>query len=200
MNNLTAQAWSEKYQSGGDRWDLGCPSPPLINLLASEHAPQPGKMAVLGCGRGHDALLFAEAGFEVIGFDFATIAIAEATATAQARNIEAQFIQQDIFNLDPEFANSFDYVLEHTCFCAIDPDLRGEYVEVVKSILRPQGKLIAMFYTHNRPGGPPFGVKPQEVLDYFTPYFEPIVFRVAPDSIARRQGNEHLAIFQLKSR
>ncbi len=198
MINLTAKAWEQQYQECCNPWDLGCPAPPFINLLAAAHAPQPGKIAVLGCGKGHDALVFAEAGFEVIGFDFAPTAIAEATATAQAREIEARFLQRDIFTLDAEFASSFDYVLEHTCFCAIDPELRSPYVEVVKSILRPNGKLIGLFYTHNRPGGPPFGVKPQEVLDYFAQDFEPVIFQLAQDSIQRRQGDEHLAIFALK--
>ncbi len=198
MNNLTAEAWEAKYQSKGDRWDLGCPSPPFINLLVGNNAPQPGKIAVLGCGKGHDALLFAESGYEVTGFDFAPSAITEATTIAQSREIKAQFLQRDIFSLDQEFANSFDYVLEHTCFCAIDPELRLQYVEVVKNILRPGGKLIGLFYTHNRPGGPPFGVKPQEVLDLFATDFETVLFQTAKDSIERRQGDEHFAIFQLK--
>lgn len=196
--NLTDKAWEQRYQDKSDPWDLGFPAPPFVNLLAAD-APQPGKMAVLGCGKGHDALLFAEAGFEVTGFDFAPTAIAEATTTAQVRNLQAEFIQQDIFALDNQFTHSFDYVLEHTCFCAIDPQKRSQYVEVIKSLLRPQGQLIAIFYTHNRPGGPPFGIKPQEVLQYFTPYFEPIIFQIAKDSITRRQGDEHIAVFQLKS-
>lgn len=198
MDDLTAGAWEVKYQTKGDRWDLGCPSPPFINLLAGSNAPQTGKIAVLGCGRGHDALLFAESDYKVTGFDFAFSAIAEAKATAQAREIPAQFLQKDIFALETEFSNSFDYVLEHTCFCAIDPSLRSQYVEVVKSILRPGGKLIGLFYTHKRPGGPPFGVKPQEVLDYFSQDFEAEMFQLAKDSISRRQGDEHFAIFQLK--
>lgn len=197
--NLTAKAWEQRYQDKSDPWDLGSPAPPFVNLLASNHAPKPGKMAVLGCGRGYDALLFAEAGFEVTGFDFAPTAIAEATSLAIARNLEARFLQQDIFTLDREFAQSFDYVLEHTCFCAINPEARSQYIEVVKSILRPQGQLIAIFYTHNRPGGPPFGSKPKEVLESFTPYFETLMFQMAKDSIPRRQGDEHLAVLQLKS-
>ena len=198
MMDLTAKAWEQRYQEGRDRWNLGCPAPPFINLLTSANAPQPGKMAVLGCGKGHDALLFAESEFEVTGFDFASSAIVEANTIAKAREISAQFWQRDIFTLNYDFADCFDYVLEHTCFCAIDPVQRSQYVEVVKSILRPGGKLIGLFYTHNRPDGPPFGIKPQEVLDFFTPDFEPIVFQVAKNSIARRQGDEHLAIFQLK--
>ena len=199
MTDLTAKDWEQQYKEGSDRWNLGCPSPPFANLLASADAPQSGKIAVLGCGKGHDAMLFAEFGFEVTGFDFAPSAIASALSTARSRNITAQFLERDIFTLDREFAHSFDYVLEHTCFCAISPEKRSQYVEVVKNILCPGGKLIALFYTHNRPDGPPFGVKPQEVIDYFAADFEPIVFEVTKDSIPRRQGNEHLAIFQLRS-
>ena len=199
MSNLSVEAWEQRYQNGSDRWNLGCAAPPFISLLASKNAPKPGKMAVLGCGKGHDALMFAESGFEVVGFDFAPSAIAEATATAKAKDIPAQFLQRDIFTLDKEFASSFDYVLEHTCFCAIDPSLRSQYVAVVKSLLRPGGKLVALFYTHNRPDGPPFGIDPQEVLDYFAADFKTILFQQAQDSIDRRQGDEHLGIFQSKS-
>jgi methyl halide transferase len=198
MSDLTAAAWEEKYQENQDRWHLGCPAPPFINLLAAALAPPPGKIAVLGCGKGQDALLFSAAGFEVMGFDFAPSAIDHATNLAQARALNAQFLQRDIFDLAAEFPHGFDYVLEHTCFCAIDPTLRSSYVQLVKKLLRPQGQLIALFYTHQRLGGPPFGIKPSEILDFFSPHFEVISFQAAPDSIARNQGEEHLAIFQVK--
>jgi methyl halide transferase len=199
MSDLTAAAWEQKYQENQDRWHLGCPAPPFINLLASLLTPPPGKIAVLGCGKGQDALLFSTAGFEVMGFDFAPSAIDHASKLAQARALNAQFLQRDIFDLAAEFPQGFDYILEHTCFCAIDPTLRSSYVQLVKKLLRPQGQLIALFYTHQRSGGPPFGIKPAEVLDFFSPYFEVISFQVAKNSITRNQGEEHLAIFQLKS-
>ena len=199
MSDLTASAWEQKYQENQDRWHLGCPAPPFINLLASAIAPPPGRIAVLGCGKGQDALLFSAAGFEVIGFDFAPSAIDHATNSAQARALDAQFLQRDIFDLEAEFLNSFDYILEHTCFCAIDTTLRSSYVQLVKNLLRPQGQLIALFYTHKRSGDPPFGIQPSEILDFFSPYFDVILFQVAKDSIARNQREEHLAIFQVKS-
>jgi methyl halide transferase len=198
MIDLTPEAWEQRYQENRDRWDLGCPAPPLINLLASAQTPQPGRMAVLGCGSGQDAMLFSVAGFDVVGFDFAPSAIAKASTTAKARELSAQFLQRNIFELESEFQHSFDYVLEHTCFCAIDPTMRSQYVQVVKNLLRPNGQLIALFYTHNRLDGPPFGVKPQEILDKFSPYFDIILFKAAKDSLARRKGEEHLAIFQVK--
>jgi methyl halide transferase len=199
MSDLTAAAWEQKYQENQDPWHLGCPAPPFINLLASALAPPPGRIAVLGCGKGQDALLFSAAGFEVIGFDFAPSAIEYATNSAQARALTAQFLQHDIFDLETEFSHGFDYILEHTCFCAIDPTLRSPYVQLVKNLLRPQGQLIALFYTHERSGGPPFGIQPSEILDLFSPYFDVISFQAAKDSIARKQDEEHLAIFQIKS-
>ena len=197
MQDLSSIAWDQRYQTEDAPWDLGYPAPPFANLLSSTEAPKTGRVAVLGCGGGSDALLFAEAGFEVVGFDFAQGAIDRAKTRASERGIEnIQFSQRDIFDLETEFANSFDYVLEHTCFCAIDPELRSKYVQLVHTILKPQGQLIAIFYTHNKSGGPPFGVKPQEVLDYFEPQFDRILFKPATDSIDRRKGDEHLAIFQ----
>ncbi|MFN6500984.1 MAG: methyltransferase domain-containing protein [Nostoc sp. DedQUE01] len=199
MIDLSAEAWEKRYQEHRDPWDLGCPAPPFINLLASDQAPKPGRMAVLGCGSGQDAMLFSTAGFDVTGFDFADSAIARASTIAKARELNVQFLQRNIFELEAEFLHTFDYVLEHTCFCAIDPTLRSQYVQVVKNLLRPNGQLIAIFYTHSRLDGPPFGVKPQAILDSFSPYFDIILFKAAKDSIVNRKGEEHLAIFRVRS-
>ena len=145
-------------------------------------------------------MLFAAAGFEVVGFDFAPSAIDRAIAAAKDRDLNnIQFLQRNIFELETEFHNSFDYVLENTCFCAIDPLLRSDYVQTVKQLLRPNGTLIALFYTHNRSGGPPFGVKPKEVLAYFKADFTAIAFGKSKDSIDKRNGEEHLGIFQVRS-
>lgn len=198
MTDLTADAWEKRYQEGQDRWDLGCPAPPFINLLSSAHAPKAGRMAVFGCGSGQDAMLFSTAGFDVVGFDFAPSAIERARATSKARELDAQFLQRDIFELESEFLNSFDCVLEHTCFCTIDATLRPQYVQVVKNLLRPKGQLIALFFTHPQADVPPFGIKPQAILDLFMPHFDIILFKAAKDSIASHKGEEHLAIFQVR--
>lgn len=199
MSDLSSTVWEKRYQTGDAPWDLGFPAPPFVNLLSSPEAPETGRIAVLGCGGGHDAMLFAEAGFEVVGFDFAQTAIDRANARANDRGIAGiQFLKRDIFDLETEFASGFDYVLEHTCFCAIDPELRSRYVQLIHTILKSQGQLISIFYTHNRSGGPPFGVKPQEILDYFEPQFDRILFQPAIDSIDRRKGDEYLGIFQVR--
>lgn len=187
--------WEQRYQEKSDRWDIKQAAPPFVSLLQSTTAPSPGRIAVLGCGRGYDALLFAAHQFEVIGFDFAESAITEAIALAETTQSSAKFLQRNIFDLPAEYENSFDYVLEHTCFCAIDPAQRLAYVQLTKSILKPQGQLIGLFFTHNRPGGPPFGMTPEEIRHYFQTDLEIIYLIPVTNSIPERQGEEHLGRF-----
>ncbi len=198
-NPLSAEYWDRRYQEGSDPWNLGLPAPPLVNLLASPHRPTAGRIAVLGCGHGNDALLFAEQGFEVVGCDFSPLAIAAANSAALSRGLSAEFLVRDIFALVPEFGQSFDYVLEHTCFCAIDPALRPQYVELVSALLRPAGKLLAIFFTHDRLGGPPFATTTSEITELFAGRFEILSLEPATDSIEKRRGEEHLGILQLGS-
>jgi methyl halide transferase len=188
---LNPDFWEEKYQAGTTRWDLGQPAPPFVSLFDSPAAPLPGRMAVLGSGRGHDALYFAAHGFDIVGFDYAPSAIAAATTTAQQQGLTAQFFQRDIFSLSADFAHSFDYVLEHTCFCAIALEQRSAYVQLVRSLLRPQGELIALFWAHARPGGPPFGSTLEEIEQLFAADFE-ISLEPVTNSVAARAGEEYL--------
>jgi ubiquinone/menaquinone biosynthesis C-methylase UbiE len=190
--------WENRYQEGTTRWDLGRAAPPLQSFLNSTQAPPAGKIAVLGCGRGYDAMLFAEHGFEVIGFDFAKSAIADATVLAQTCGSSAKFMQRDIFELPAEFSDEFDYVLEHTCFCAIDPSQRSAYVKLVRDILRSQGEIIGLFWAHTRPGGPPFGTTTEEIQQLFAPDFNILSLELVTNSIPERQGDEYLGRFQKK--
>lgn len=191
-----ANYWDRRYQQGTTGWDLGVAAPAFTSLLHSKAAPPPGKAAVLGCGRGYDALLFSNCGFEVVGFDFAASAIADAMALAKVSLNCATFLQRNIFDLPGEFAGYFDYVVEHTCFCAIEPSQRPAYLKVVKSILNPQGQLIGIFFTHNRPGGPPFGVTPAEIRQYFAQDFEILSLEPVSNSVPKRQKEEYLGRFR----
>ncbi len=191
-----SEYWEQRYQENSDRWDIGEAAPPFVDLLASPSAPSLGKVAVIGCGRGHDALLFARYGFEVTGFDFSPTAIADAIDRADSMKVTAKFLQRDIFDLEREFPAEFDCVIEHTCFCAIAPTQRQNYVKLVHSILRPQGELIALFWAHDRFGGPPFGTSLKEINDLFSSRFDVSVISPAVNSTQTRRGEEYLARFR----
>ena len=197
MLTTDSNYWEQRYQDNNAPWNLSMASPPFTSLLTSVNAPTAGKTAVLGCGPGHDALLFAKYGFETIGFDFAPRAIAIAQNLSKTMDITSQFLQRDIFKLANEFSNNFDYAIEHTCFCAIHPSQRPDYVNTVRSILKPNGELIAIFFAHSRPDGPPFGSTLEEIQDLFSPVFDTSDIALAHNSIASRQGEEYIARFRV---
>ena len=65
----------------------------------------------------------------------------------------------DLFNPPPGFHGAFDWIIEHTCFCAIDPAMRPRYVQAAAALLKPGGRLFAIFYLDPAAGRqPPFGV------------------------------------------
>lgn len=190
--------WETAYQEGRTGWDLGGPSPVLVAWADRPDRPQTGRVAVVGAGRGHDALFLADRGFEVVGFDLAPSAIAAARQAAQARNLAAEFVQADLFALDRAWLGQFDLVVEHTCFCAIDPSLRPAYVTAVRSLLKPQGSLVGVFFTHDRPGGPPFGSTAAEITAHFAPQFEILELSRSSHSIDRRRDEEHFGWFRAR--
>jgi SAM-dependent methyltransferase len=164
--------WEAQYQKGETPWDKGAPSPGLLDFLARE--PLPGRILVPGCGTGHDVRAIAPHADGVIGLDIAPSAIAAARAFPQIGS--ERYELANLFDLPAALRGSFDWVWEHTCFCAIDPALRPAYVEAVAGALRPGGKLLAIFYLD--PGnagpdeGPPFEVSIPQLDALFTPRFQ----------------------------
>jgi SAM-dependent methyltransferase len=182
--------WESSYQAGRAGWDLGQPAPWFQDLLDADERPAPGRVAVLGCGKGHDALLFAERGFDVTGFDFAPSAVEAARSAAAAANLSATFVQSDIFALPATYRDTFGYVVEHACFSAIDPERRSEYVDVVATLLRPGGTLFGLFFVHDRLGGPPFATNADELRRLFAGRFTIESLAPPPRSVERRRGAE----------
>jgi SAM-dependent methyltransferase len=193
------EKWDANYEQGTDGWDLGKPTPVFQRLLLSRDLLQ-GRMIVLGAGRGYDAREFARHGFQVTAVDFSSHAVQEMHRLASA-DAPVEILQQDIFTL-PELSNhSFDYVLEYTCFCAIDPTRRAEYADLVMRLLKPDGIYIDMaFPLDGRKGGPPFAVSVKEVIDLFQARGFKLISREKPDeSIPRRRGAEELLLFRKMS-
>ena len=120
---------------------------------------QSPRVAVPGAGRGHAARFLAGRGYRVTAFDFADAAVAEARRLAAGDGVDVVVERRDVFTLGQDYAGAFDGVWEYTCFCAIDPARREEYVRVLHTILRPGGLLLACFFPLREGGdGPPFPI------------------------------------------
>ncbi len=191
------QFWESRYRAGPVPWDLGGPTPQFVALLQSSHAPAPGRLIIPGCGRGYDAILFARHGFDVLGVDFAELPIREARVLARQAGVSCEFLQHDIFALPAQYRGTFDYLLEYTCYCAIDPARRPEYVQVAAGLLRSGGELIGLFFPlqplRQPVTGPPYPVSEDEIRACFAPEFVVEVLEPPTHSAPGRSGLELFA-------
>jgi cyclopropane fatty-acyl-phospholipid synthase-like methyltransferase len=189
---MDAQYWNSLYLSGDTGWDKGRPSPPIARMLREGVIAPGASVAVIGCGKGYDAIEAARAGFRVTAVDFAPEAIKAVQENAAQAQVTLTALQRDLFELE----GRFDAIIEHTCFCAIDVELRPKYVEKVCALLEPKGTLFGVFYAHGKPGGPPFDTSEAEVRALFSSRFELERLRVAPDSLENRAGKELEAVLR----
>jgi SAM-dependent methyltransferase len=196
--DLSPEAWNERYQSADTPWDLSGPTPEFTRLIQEGRLPPKGRVLVPGGGRGHDAILFAQRGYEVDLVDFAPKALEAALAEASRHKATVFAYCQDFFGLPslPYHRASYDILLEYTFFCAIDPALRKKYVEAAAALLKPGGVLAGLFFPleTNKPG-PPFLVSEKEVRELFAPSFE-LMIEKPRASVKPRDGREFLGLFR----
>jgi SAM-dependent methyltransferase len=162
--------WEERYRQGDMPWEKGAPSPGLLEYLAA-NPPPAGRILVPGCGFGHDVRALSRPDNEVAGLDIAPSALHGAAGFPKTGR--ETYLLGDLFNLPSELRASFDWVWEHTCFCAIDPAMRPDYARAVASALKPGGRLLAVFYPDpgNEDEGPPYGVTLAELDSIFSAAF-----------------------------
>jgi SAM-dependent methyltransferase len=189
--------WETRYQTGDTPWEKGEAAPPLVEWLARNEID--GRILVPGCGSGHDVRALARAGADPVGIDIAPSAIQRAAALPRAG--EEVYEVADLFALPEHLTGIFDWVFEHTCFCAIDPLRRADYVAGVMTALKPGGHLLAIFYIN--PGhdgdGPPFGVSEEEIELLFEGMFERVTSYVPTIAYPGREGRELLCLLRRRS-
>ncbi len=194
MNTSTGTDWESLYQKNETHWDKGEASPGLVDFLREESLDSTGQVLVPGCGMGHDARAWANAGFVTLGLDISPTAISRAQALV---TVEAtlNFRQGDFLN-DVEH-QGYDWLFEHTLFCAIQPELRGAYVKAAARCVRRGGNFLAVHYLIPDEDGPPFGTTREEVCERFANDFE-LLRDWIPRSYPNRTGLERMFYWRKK--
>ena len=164
MAGPTVDFWQQRFEGGETPWDRGAASPQLLRWIdAGQLAPS--RIAVPGCGSGHEVAALAERGFDVTGLDYAPAAVARAQARLAALEPgprgRSRVVQADVLAWQPDAP--FDAIYEQTCLCALYPDAWRAYADQLHRWLRPGGALFALFVQIPRPGaaegliqGPPY--------------------------------------------
>ncbi len=180
-----AQWWNQSYRDGRPPWDKDGPPLALVELIG-QLPPDPLRVLIPCAGLGHDALAWAQAGHDAIAVDFAALAVAGARRRAEQQGVNLKILEADIFELGGQFQRDFDLVWEQTCLCAIDPDRRGSYFEVMAAVLKEGGDWYGLLWNHGRQGGPPYDLTIKIVEDLFPPAFEMQDWRWVQDSGSAR--------------
>jgi methyl halide transferase len=193
--------WQTQYATGETPWDRGTPAPALLDYLSTNSLT--GRVLIPGCGTGQDVkALAASEAVHAIGLDIAPLAVERAQrfladtprASVQLGDLFADCHQAPL-------AGSFDYVWEHTCYCAIPPDRRPDYVEAIAAALKPGGTLIGVFFLtpwdedEDQTQGPPFGTGMDELIQSLAPRFDLIKGWRPQVAYPGREGKEWCGVF-----
>lgn len=161
-----AQNWEARYRRQSTPWDRGETSPALLSWLRQGEVPA-GRIAVPGCGYGHEVITLCEHGFSVTAIDISATAIESLAKRLDASGLTAELVACDVLDYSPD--TPFDGIFEQTCLCALDPALWRRYVDQLARWLKPSGILLALFMQTGKPGGPPWHCDPIAMQRLFKP-------------------------------
>ena len=194
---FSPEYWESSYKSGEMGWDIGRPTPIFDQWI--ETCKKPLSICILGAGNGWDAINFASKGHIVTAVDFAESAVKNMQIASEQNGLKIDIKLMDIFDLDLFYTNHFDIVLEYTCFCAINPSRRQDYLEMVHHILKPNGELVGLLFPTDKDpteSGPPFAVQLKPTINLISQYFLMIKQEIPTISIQSRTGREVFIIFR----
>ena len=138
--------WQQRFEQRHTPWDRGAPSPQLQRWLddgSLAAAAAAGRIAVPGCGAGHEVAELAAAGLDVVAIDYARAAVELTNARLAGRALRAEVVEADVLAWQP--AAPLAAVYEQTCLCALHPDHWTAYAAQLQRWLRPGGRLFALF-------------------------------------------------------
>lgn len=194
MNKLDKEFWNQRWRNGETGWDIGYASPAIVDYF-DKIEDKEINILIPGCGNAYEAEALRERGFKSIRIlDISDEAVARLKEKYKDRD-EIEVIHQDFF----DHQGQYDYIIEQTFFCALNPNLRQDHAKKMHELLRPNGVLVGLMFNKNfESDGPPFGGTKEEYHPIFEPYFNFKQFDETNKSIPPRLGSEIFIELQKK--
>lgn len=130
-------------------WEIGHLQPALAAVADRIQ----GSILDAGCGTGDCALFFAGRGHDVYGVDFVPEVIELAKSKAAARQLKAGFLVMDALALG-QLPRQFDNVIDSGLFHVLADQDRAKYVEAIRQVLKPGGRLWLLCWSDQEPPKP----------------------------------------------
>jgi SAM-dependent methyltransferase len=180
-----AEFWELRWQARFVPWDAGR-VPAQLAAFAASRGGSP-RVLVPGCGSAHEVAHLAALGWDVLGLDFSTAAVA--AARAQLGPHADRIREGDFFA--PIAEAPFAGIYERAFLCALPRRLWPAWGARVAELVEPGGWLLGYFYFDEGERGPPFPLASQAELDgLLAGAFERVEDAAVPDSIPFFVGKE----------
>ncbi len=160
------------YRKGPPPWETGRPERWVLRLL--DEGVLAGDVLDAGCGTGKNAIAMAARGCRVTAVDFVARAVAAARERARDAGVpgRVRVVEADVLRWDPGGAR-FDAVLDSGLFHVFGDADRTRYVERLRGLLRPGGRLVLLCFSDREPGeGGPRRVTANELRAAFAEGWE----------------------------
>lgn len=157
---MANEYWENRYSQKETPWDIGYASPALCSYFQKlQHKDL--KILIPGGGNSHEAEWLWNNGFKNVWvIDISRTAI-ENFLRRFPDFPKSQALIADFFQLEEKY----DIIVEQTFFCALNPNLRPDYVMKMKSLLRSKGKIMGLLFDFPlSEQGPPYGGSYEEYI------------------------------------
>lgn len=186
----TPAFWDIRFREKRTPWDAGSTPPALERYLAE--ASGGGRVLIPGCGSAYEARTFSEKGYEVLAIDFSAAAVERAKAELGAWHgavMLGNFFAYD-FGEKP-----FDIIYERAFLASLPRTRWRDYARRVAELLRPEGKLIGFFVYGDTQAGPPFYLRPGELVGLLGEKFERMEEAAVATSVPVFSGKERWEVW-----
>lgn len=153
--------WESMYEKPLEDlpWEIKEAPQELVNYVNAYPARSNNKALDLGCGTGNFSFFLAQKGYQVVGVDYSTKALAIANKTNAKLNLPVKFIEADVTHLNTKLAGEkFDFILDYKVLHHLDNDAVQDYATQCISLLKKSGKLLLVCYSNNDKPNVPFAV------------------------------------------
>jgi thiopurine S-methyltransferase len=220
--NDRLKPWKERWETGNTRWHKSDVYPVLEKYLDEkilDAFPAGGaRIFVPLCGKTVDMHYMATKRkvAEVVGVDGVRKAMEEFSRLHPDLNVQTvgasphgpfeqwkgesiTLLQGDFFDVDARVVGgSFDAVWDRGAMVAIDPSLRGRYVQTLgKVLVKPGGRILLSALSHSKRMGPPFSLEESEVRRLYEgqPWVESVELLESHSAIAQEPWHKAIFLF-----
>ncbi len=191
---LDRNFWDERWKTNDTGWDLHSISPPLQSYF-DQMTCKNKSILIPGCGNAYEAEYLLQQGFKNI-----TIIDISPTLTQSLLQKFSDYAGKELTVICGDFfkhSGQYDFIIEQTFFCALEPIRRTEYIEKMKSLLKKDGILAGLLFNIEFKQNPPFGGSLVEYEELFSTSFTIQKMEITKLSISPRLGTE--IFFEVKN-